>query len=129
MSIDYLWDLEREISYGKDYYACQGLGRNQWVIKRSVDELRVIAARASEQRKLAVSIVRLVPPAEVVAGEYYLVPIKIGDPGNRGEPQIEWSTVETREAAELMRDLKNGPSPYFGMQVQETMEPSSHQKE
>ena len=124
MSIDWLFDLEREISYGKDYFACPSLGRNQWVIKRTVDELRPLAERAAQQRKLPVNIIRLTPPHEVVAGENFLVPTKIGDPGTRGEPQIEWSTVETKEAAELMRDLRNGASPYFGMQVQETVEPN-----
>lgn len=125
MSIDYLWDLEREINFGKNYYACPGLGRNQWVIKRSVDDLRPLATRAAEHRKLAVNIVRLTSPNEVVAGENFLVPTKIGEPGARGEPQIEWSTVETKEAAELMRDVRAGPSPYFGMQVEETLEPRS----
>jgi hypothetical protein len=124
MSIEWLFDLEREINYGKDYYACPGPGRNQWVIKRTPEELRPLAQRAAQQRKLPVNIVRLAPPHEVVTGETYLVPTKIGDPGARGEPHIEWSTVETREAAELMRDLRNGASPYFGMQIQETVEPN-----
>ena len=123
MSIDWLLDLEREISFGKDYFAAPGMGRNQWVIKRSVSELRPVATRAAEHRKLPVSIVRLALPDEVVQGENFLVPVKIGDAGARGEPQIEWSTVETKEAAELMRDLRNGRSPFFAMQIQETIEP------
>lgn len=123
MSIDWLLDLEREISFGRQYFACAGPGRNQWVISRNIDELKPIARRSADLRKLGVSIVRLTPPAEVVSGETYLVPTRIGEAGSRGEPQIEWSTVETREAAELMRDLRNGTSPYFGMQVQETIEP------
>ena len=123
MSIDWLLDLEREIGYGKDYYAAPGMGRNQWIIKRSVADLRGVATRSAEHRKLPVSIVRLTLPDEVVQGETFLVPVKIGEAGARGEPQIEWSTVETKEAAELMRDLRNGRSPYFGMQIQETVEP------
>ena len=129
MSIDYLLDLEREINYGKDYYACPGLGRNQWVIARSVDELKKLATRAAQHRKLAVQIIRLALPSEVVIGETFLVPTKIMDEGPRGEPRIEWSTVETKEAAELMRDLRNGVSPFFGMQVEETVEPPAAAEE
>ena len=29
MSIDWLFDIEREIGFGKEYYACPGVGRNQ----------------------------------------------------------------------------------------------------
>ena len=123
MSIDWLLDLEREINFGKDFFACPGPGRNQWVVSRSMDELRPIARRTAELKKLAVSIVRLTTPHEAVSGENFLVPTRIDETGARGEPQIQWSTVETREAAELMRDLRKGGSPYFGMQVQETVEP------
>lgn len=125
MSIDYLLDLDREINFGKDYFACPGPGRNQWIISRSMDELRTVAKRAANLKKLAVSVVRLTTPHEAVAGENFLVPVRIEEAGARGEPQIQWSTVETREAAELMRDLRRGGSPYFAMQVQEEIEPDA----
>ena len=32
---------------------------------------------------------------------------------------------ETKEAAEMMRDVKHGPSPYFGMQVEDNVVPHS----
>lgn len=123
MSIDWLWDLERAIESGKVYFACQTVGRNQWAIGRSVDELKKIAKRAASHRKLGVDIVRLVSPHETVAGDLYLVPTEIGDPGHRGEPNIKWSCVETKEAAEMMRDVRKGPSPIFGTQVEETVDP------
>ena len=50
-------------------------------------------------------------------------PTEIGDPGHRGEPNIKWSCVETKEAAEMMRDVRKGPSPIFGTQVEETVDP------
>jgi hypothetical protein len=116
MSIDFLIDLEREIDNGKVIYACQGTGRNQWLISKSIDELRKLAKRAADGRKLGVNIVRLISKHDAVTGDLFLVPITIDEPGNRGEPQIKWSTVETKEAAEMMRDVRRGPSPYFGMQ-------------
>jgi len=122
MSIDWLWDLERALENGKVYYACQTAGRNQWAIARSADELRKVAKRAAAHRKLAVDIVRLVSPHEI-AGVLYLVPTEIGEPGHRGEPNIKWACVDTKEAAEIMRDVRKGPSPIFGMQVEETVVP------
>ncbi|MCB0310185.1 MAG: hypothetical protein KDD42_03050 [Bdellovibrionales bacterium] len=123
MSIDFLYDLERDLDAGKDFFAVPGIGRNQWVIARTVDDLRRPAQRTVDHKKISVNIVRLLPVSEAVAGNYFLVPTRIGDPGARGEPNIEWSTVETKEAAEMMRDVRHGPSPFFGMQVEETIEP------
>ncbi len=77
---------------------------------------------AASHRKLAVDIVRLVSPHEI-AGVLYLVPTEIGEPGHRGEPNIKWACVDTKEAAEIMRDVRKGPSPIFGMQVEETVAP------
>jgi hypothetical protein len=59
-----------------------------------------------------------------VAGDNFLVATRIGDPGARGEPQIEWTVVETKEAAEMMRDVRRGSSPFFAIQDEETVEPS-----
>lgn len=124
MSIDYLMDLERAVEGGKEIFACPGPGRNQWVTAKTVEELRKIAKRAADSKKLPVSIVRLIPKSDTVTGDLFLVPTSIGEPGVRGEPVIGWSTVETREAADMMRDVRKGPSPYFGMQVQETINPA-----
>ena len=122
MSIDFLMDLERAIDGGKEVYACPGVARNQWHIEKNVDDLRKFAKRAADNRKRAVSIVRLIPKDDAIAGDLFLVPTRIGDLGARGEPQIQWSTVETKEAAEMMRDVRHGPSPYFGMQSVEEIE-------
>lgn len=125
MSIDYLFDLEREIDNGKTLYACQGIGRNQWKVTHDINELEQLAKRSAEHRKMPVNIVRLINKLDAIAGDLFLVPTKIGDAGPRGEATIEWSTVETREAAEMMRDVRHGPSPYFGMQVENTIQPSN----
>lgn len=124
MSIDWLNDLERAIDNGKEIFACPGVSRNQWMIGKSVDELSRQAKRTADSRKMAVSIVRLINKQDAVAGDLFLVPTKIEDPGPRGEPQIQWSTVETREAAEMMRDVRQGPSPFFAMQNETTINPT-----
>ncbi|MBX7138582.1 MAG: hypothetical protein K1X83_11430 [Oligoflexia bacterium] len=123
MSIDYLLDLERDIDAGKDIYACPGVGRNQWVLGRNSEDLKKIARRTAEHKKIAVNIVRLIPKSDAIAGNLFLVPTKIGDPGSRGEPQIEWTIIETKEAAETMRDVRHGPSPFFATQVEDTISP------
>lgn len=125
MSIDFLYDVERDVEAGKDVFACPGMGRNQWVVARKIDELKKIAKRTADQKKISVQIVRLIPKSDAVAGNLFLVPTRIGEPGARGEPQIEWTTIETKEAAETMRDVRFGPSPFFGMQNEEAVGPSN----
>ncbi len=125
MSIDHLHDIERDIDNGKDIFACPGVSRNQWMLSSSIEDLRRHAQRAAQHKKMNVNIVRLISPHDAIAGDLFLVPTKIGQPGPRGEAQVEWSTVETREAAEMMRDVRHGPSPFFGMQVEETIESQS----
>lgn len=125
MSIDWLLDLERAVDGGKEVYAAPGVGKNQWIVAKNVNDLVKTAQRAADLKKMAVSVVRLVPKMDAVAGDLFLVPVKIGDPGPRGEPQIEWKPFETREAAENMRDVRHGPSPFFGMQVVQAVEPTA----
>ena len=125
MSIDYLHDLERDIENGREYFACPNVGRNQWKITETLEELEKLAVRSANHKKIPVNIVRLVSKHEALAEDLYLVPTKIGDPGPRGEASIEWTVVETREASEMMRDVRHGPAPYFTMQVEKTVEPSS----
>ena len=124
MSIDWLMDLERDIDNGKDVFACIGVGRNQWSFGKTVDDLKRVAKRAADNRKLPVNVMRIISKHDAISGDLFLVPTKIGDPGSRGEPQIEWSTVETKEAAEMMRDVRHGPSPFFGIQVVEAVAPA-----
>ncbi len=123
MSIDWLQDLEREIDNGREWYACPGTGRNQWVIVQEKSELDRLAKRSANQRKLPVNIVRLISRHDAVAGDLFLVPTKIKEPGPRNEPQVDFTTVETKEASEMMRDLRFGPAPYFAMQVEEEVQP------
>lgn len=128
MSIDYLFDIERDVDNGKELFACPSIGRNQWLIAPQIDDLKRQAQRAADHKKMAVSIVRIISRHDAIAGDLFLVPTKIGDPGPRGESQIEWSTVETKEAAEMMRDVRHGPSPFFGMQVETKVEPQEGQE-
>lgn len=125
MSIDYLFEIERLIDGGKELYACPGSGRNQWVIGKSVDELRKVAKRSADTQKMAVNIVRLIAKSEAVAGDQFLVPVEIGDPGARGEPQLKWKVVDTKDAAEMFKDVRKGPPPFFGMQLEESVAPTA----
>jgi hypothetical protein len=103
-------------------FACPGAGRNQWQISKSIEELKKIAQRAADAKKMSVNIVRLALRQDAVAGDLFLVPTTIDEAGPRGEPNVKWSTVETKEAAEMMRDVKHGPCPFFAMQVEEVVE-------
>lgn len=124
MSIDWLFDLEREVDNGKVIYVCPSVGRSNYAISRSQDDLRTVAQRTANHKKMTVHIYRLLRKDDTITGDLFLVPTEIGDPGNRGEPNIKWSAVDTKEAADMMRDVRHGPAPFFGMSVEEQINPA-----
>lgn len=123
MSIDYLEDLEASVTNGRAMFACPGPNANEWFLSEKVEELRPKAQRTADSRKFTTHIYRLVNRMETVTGDVYLCVRKILDPGPRGEPHFRWSVVDTREAAEMLRDVSQGPTPYFGAMIEETFEP------
>ena len=123
MSIDWLNDLERDLENGKEIIACPGMGVNDWFVGKAMEDTEGMAKRAANHKKFPVDIVRLVLHGEAIAGDTFLVPTQIGDGGPRGEPQIKWKVVETREAAEMLRDVRQGPSPFCGMQHIKQVQP------
>ena len=125
MSIDWLEDLERSINSGHDYYACPGVHTSEWFLASTVDELRPKAQRTANARKFPASVYRLVNRMDTVSGDSYLVVRKFLEPGPRGEARMLWSLVDTRDAAEMLRDVSQGPSPYFGAVIEETVEPAA----
>ena len=124
MAMDYLQDLEHHIDQGRVIYACQGQHGNEWVISSDLEEARLKAQRAANSRKYQVSLFRLINKMDTVTGDSYLFVRKILEPGPKGEPHLNWSLADTREGAEMMRDVSQGPSPYFGATVVEAFEPA-----
>ena len=123
MSIDYLEDLEKAVTNGRRKYACPGPNANEWYLSDEIEELRPKAQRTADARRFQTSVYRLVNKMETVTGDSYLVVRKILEAGPRGEPHFQWSIVDTREAAEMMRDVSQGPPPFFGAVVEETFSP------
>lgn len=62
MSIEWLYELERAVEDGDDVFACPGMGKDQWQVARSIEELRPLAKQAAVSKQLPVYIVRLSPP-------------------------------------------------------------------
>lgn len=124
MAMDYLNDLEHAIDNGSVLYACPSAHSNEWIISKSVDELRPKAQRAANMKKIDTSIFRLINRMDVGEGDCFLVVRKILEPGPKGEPHLHWTVVDTREAAEMLRDVSQGPSPYFGATIEETFKPA-----
>jgi hypothetical protein len=91
-------------------------------VANKLQDLYRQAKMTADARKTSVDIVRLVHNADALSN-LFLVPTQVGDEGSRGDPQVQWSTVETREAAELVRDVSQGPAPFFGMEPEETIKP------
>ncbi|MDZ4785281.1 MAG: hypothetical protein SGJ02_04305 [bacterium] len=130
LAIDWLGELERNIEKGQIVLACPGAAEKEWIIGKPIEQLRTVARRVAEAKKISVTIVKLSPKGETLAGELFLVPTKIIETQDRrGNSQIQWSTVDTKEAAEMMRDVKYGPAPYFGMQTEEIVSPTLIKRE
>jgi len=125
LGIDWLGQIEGNVDNGHKVLACPALAEKEWVIGKPIDELRTLAKRLADAKKITVSIVALLPRTETLGSELFLVPTKIIDsPDKRGSSQVKWSLVDTKEAAEMMRDVKYGPAPYFGIQVVESVPPT-----
>ena len=124
MSIDYLAELEHDIDNGRTVYACPGAGTNEWFISNDLEDLKKKAQRTANSKKYGVSIYRLMNQADTMSGDTYLAVRKILEPGPKGEPHLHWTMVDTREAAEMLRDVSQGPSPYFGATVEENFSPN-----
>lgn len=124
MSIDWLFDLERALENGKDHFAVQGTGKNVWIISRNKEDLIDQAKTLADTKGFPITVYKLIPLSDLKVGCFFLVPIKIEESGRWNEPQIQWSLVETKDAAELVRDLTYGTSPYFGAIEVATVHPT-----
>ena len=124
MAIDYIEELAEAIVRGQKKFACPGPRAGEWIIGTSVDELRTKAQRTAAATRMPAGIYRLVDRLDTTSGDTYLVVKKFLEPDPRGEPNIHWSQVDTREAADLLRDVSQGPSPYFGMVLEESVQPA-----
>jgi hypothetical protein len=123
MSLDYLEDLERMIDNGVELYICPGVQATEWSLSETLEPLKHKAQRTADVRKFSVNIYRLVNKMDTVSEDSYLCVRRILEPSPRGEPRFQWAVVDTREAAEMMRDVSQGPSPYFGAVIAETYHP------
>ncbi len=124
MSLEYLEELEQQVDAGNDIYVCPGQGPNQWHLSSSLKDLRVKAVRAANAKRYPVSIFRLINKMETLPKDSFLVVRKILPASARGgDPIMQWILVDTRDAAEMLRDVSFGPSPYFGAQLAEVHKP------
>jgi len=124
MSIDYLESLEQSVDSGQILYACPGSAQNRWHFANKPNDLRTQAQRVADSRNMEVSIYQLINKMDAVPTDSFLICRKILEPGPTGEPKLEWTLVDTKEAAEMMRDVSQGPSPFFGATLFETCKPT-----
>lgn len=125
MSMDFLEDLESAVDRGEVHYACQGVHSNEWFMSKNREEIEVKALRSANNCKFPVNMYRLVNKMDTVGDDNYLVVRRILEPGPKGEPHLHWSLVGTREAADMMRDVSQGPTPYFGAVVEKVVPPKN----
>ncbi len=131
MSLAYLETLESNITRGKVVFTCPNSSPSDWLLSKSKNELNLVAQEAANRFGFPVSIYRIVSATEpdVRLRGSYLVATKIREMDEHGEPQIEWSKVGTKNAAEQARDVSFGPSPYFGIIPEAEFKPNAPMKE
>ena len=125
MSIDFLEDLSAKVDHGAEIFVCPGQQLNEWYFAEfnDLETLRRKAQRSADARKIETHIYRLCNKGAAGPDDSYLICRRILEPGPRGEPHIQWTLVDTKEAAELMRDVSQGPTPYMGSIIEETFQP------
>lgn len=123
MSMNYLEQLELEVLNGVVYFACECSANNEWFISEDLTRCRERAQRTANQRRLDIVVYRLVPRSDASPGDVYLAVRRILEPNAKGEPNIRWVIVDTKDAAELCRDVSLGTSPYFGAVVEDVLSP------
>lgn len=125
MSIEYLEELAGRVCLGAEVYACSLPTAGEWVLSLDKDALREEATRYAEARPGPATVYRLLPPDALVPTDGYLVALKLHAgrevSGRIDQRTIDWGIVDTREAAELLRDVSCGPTPYFGVVVEEVV--------
>lgn len=124
MSIDWLEKLALRVDRGEEFFACPGTGRNEWFVSTDLSELRTKAQKTANAQRYDAGLYRLVNKGDVTGGDGFLVVRTIMDPGGRGEPNLKWCLVDTKDAADMLRDVSQGPSPFFGAVLEETFSPS-----
>src|SRR5262245_57603749 len=83
-----------------------------------VPELTVAAATG-----LPATVYRFMRPAEAGEDDQFLYVRRIDRDDNSEAPTFRWGVVDTREAAQMLRDVSDGPTPYFGAVAVETVGP------
>lgn len=123
MAIDYLEDMEYNLSRGSTLYACPSVNTGDWILSSDVEELRPKAQRAANSIKHELNIYRLSSAGDAMGQDGFLVVRKFLEPMRDGTPRMQWTLVDTKEAGEMMRDVSQGPSPYFAAVLEETINP------
>lgn len=124
MGMEFLEGIAEVVENGGGYFACPGTQSGEWFLSKSADELSSRAQRTANSTHQAVSVLQLISATEVSGESSFLVAKKILELGPKGEPRIQWALVGTRDAAELVRDVSQGPTPYFGTVVESTYKPA-----
>lgn len=125
MAIDYLEDIEKSLERGREIFACPSVNSGDWIISEDVESMKPKAERAAKSKKHELHIYRLASVNMASYQDGFLVVRKFLEPTRDGTPRMQWVLVETKEAGEMMRDVSQGPSPYFAAMIEETIKPEA----
>ena len=122
MFFEFLERLERVILNEEEVYACQGVGTYQWYIEYDIDDIVAKAQATANVKKYPIPIYRISRGEDINPSESYLV-VKRVIMSAVGDFLYEWVQVDTREAAELVRDVTHGATPFFGLVTEQIVKP------
>ncbi|MCB0322120.1 MAG: hypothetical protein KDD69_01070 [Bdellovibrionales bacterium] len=106
------------------FFTCRGPRQNKWHFAANADELRPLAQRTAKQLGYPIRIFRVIKNQEKARPDGFLIVRRILGAYGSGPKEIEWTRVDTEEAARTLRDVSCGPTPYFALSIAETHEPT-----
>ena len=118
-------EMEQSVLAGRTLYAVPGLTVGKWDIASDREVLMSRVQLNANSRGEEVPIFRLVSPDEAGDGDSFLFVRRILESNSPRVPYLlQWALTDTREAAELLRDVSSGQTPYFAVTVDTSCQPA-----
>lgn len=118
-------EMEEAIHAGRTLYASPGLLLGRWDITSDREMLLARVQLSADANGEEASLFRMASPDEAGDGDSFLFVRRILQSDSPRVPYLlQWSLADTREAAELLRDVSAGPTPYFAITLDTSCQPA-----